>query len=246
MNEERAHDLLAEEAPRYDRLAVKRKGERYRPDRRVLERGAASLSSSELVALALGSGELGSRLVRRHGLRRLAKLPTEELAREDGVSRARLVRWCAVRELGRRIYADSEPEPTRIHGPADAYAQLRELRTHRKEHLVGLYLDVQHGLIRKETISIGGLNTTRAHPREILHPAIEALAVGFILGHNHPSGALEPSEEDWAFTRSVRRACEIVGIELLDHLVIAGEGYTSLRATAGWDEIVLPGFGPRG
>ena len=76
---------------------------------------------------------------------------------------------------------------------------------------------------------MGALNTTRTHPREILHPAVAHLAMGFILVHNHPSGCLEPSSEDVEFTRAVQRAGELMGIELYDHLIIAAGGYTSLR-----------------
>ena len=89
--------------------------------------------------------------------------------------------------------------------------------------------DAQNGLLSQETISIGSLNTTRTHPREILYPAVQHLALGFILAHNHPSGCPEPSPEDVEFTRAVRRAGELMGIELYDHLIVAGDGYTSLR-----------------
>ena len=105
----------------------------------------------------------------------------------------------------------------------------RDLANAKKEHLIGLYLDSQNGLIHRETISVGSLNTTRSHPREILYPAIAHLALGFILVHNHPSGSLDPSDEDIAFTRGVHRAGETVGIELYDHLIIAKSGFTSLR-----------------
>ena len=109
------------------------------------------------------------------------------------------------------------------------YRQLRRLAQAKKEHLIGLYLDSQNGLLHRETISIGTLNTTRSHPREILYPAITHLALGFILAHNHPSGCLDPSPEDIEFTRAVKRAGELMGIELYDHLIIGRAGYTSLR-----------------
>ena len=76
---------------------------------------------------------------------------------------------------------------------------------------------------------MGTLNTTRTHPREILHPAVVHFALGFILCHNHPSGCLEPSPEDLEFTRAVARAGELMGIELYDHLIVTRRGYTSLR-----------------
>ena len=77
--------------------------------------------------------------------------------------------------------------------------------------------------------AVGSLNTTRSHPREILYPAVQHLAAGFILAHNHPSGCLEPSPEDIEFTRAVARAGELMGIELYDHLIVTRDGFTSLR-----------------
>ena len=109
------------------------------------------------------------------------------------------------------------------------FKEVRHIGPLKKEHLVGLYLDAQNGLIHSETISIGSLNTTRTHPREILYPAIVHLAFGFILAHNHPSGSLDPSDEDVAFTRAVQRAGELIGIELYDHLIVSATGFTSLR-----------------
>jgi len=117
----------------------------------------------------------------------------------------------------------------RVSRPLHVYRQLRRLAQAKKEHLVGLYLDSQNGVLHRETISIGTLNTTRTHPREILFPAITHLALGFILAHNHPSGCLEPSPEDIEFTRAVRRAGEMMGFELYDHLIIGPGGYTSMR-----------------
>jgi len=106
---------------------------------------------------------------------------------------------------------------------------LETLRRARKEHLVALYLDAQNRLLAKETITIGSLNTTRTHPREILYPAIQHLALGFVLVHNHPSGSLTPSVDDVEFTRSVRRAGEMIGIELYDHLIVSARGFVSLK-----------------
>ena len=149
---------------------------------------------------------------------------------ERGVGQAAAARLCAVFELGRRAYdlADDRRRPA-VNGPRQAFRQVKQLTRARKEHLVGLYLDAQNGLLHRETISIGSLNTTRTHPREILFPAVVHLALGFILAHNHPSGCMEPSPEDLDFTRAVRRAADLMSIELYDHLIIGGSGYTSLR-----------------
>jgi len=136
---------------------------------------------------------------------------------------------CAVFELGRRAYGRDEEQRPCLNGPRQVFQRVKHLTHAKKEHLVGLYLDAQNGLLHQETISVGSLNTTRTHPREILFPAISNLALGFILAHNHPSGSLEPSSEDLEFTGFVKRAGELMGIELYDHLIVSRGGYTSFR-----------------
>jgi len=209
----------------------------HRPREKAFAKGVACLGLTELVALLLGSGtaktsalDTACRLVRRHGLKGLRELTLEDWTREPGVGAAMASRLASAFELGRRAGSGGEAEErARITRPREAWSLTRELGYAKKEHLLGLYLDAQNGLIQRETISIGSLNTTRTHPREILYPAIAHLALGFILVHNHPSGSLDPSDEDIAFTRGVHRAAETVGIELYDHLIVAKGGFTSLR-----------------
>ena len=209
----------------------------HRPREKAFAKGVAALGAIELLALVLGNGtaktqvlELAERLVRRHGLKGLGALTPKAWTEEPGVGPSLAARLASAFELGRRA---SEPtdhaDRPRITRPRDVYKLTRELGHAKKEHLVGLYLDAQNGLIHRETISIGSLNTTRTHPREILYPAIVQLALGFILVHNHPSGSLDPSDEDVAFTRGIQRAGETVGIELYDHLSVTRAGFTSLR-----------------
>ena len=208
-----------------------------RPREKLLARGAGALSLSELLCLVLGSGtrrepvtRIAERLVRRHGLRGLAGIGAREWCTQRGLGRVAAARLCAVFEIARRSYGrDPHGERPKLTRPREAYERVKGLRRAKKEHLVGLYLDAQNGLLHQETISIGSLNTTRTHPREILYPAVLHLAVGFILVHNHPSGWLEPSPEDIEFTQAVRRAGELMGIDLYDHLIVAVGGYTSLR-----------------
>jgi DNA repair protein RadC len=208
-----------------------------RPREKLYARGSRWLSHSELLALVLGSGthtepvtRVAERLVRRHGLLGLARLKPEEWRAERGLGAASAARLAAAFELGRRAHGrEGGDERPKVARPAEVFARVRDVAKARKEHLVGLYLDSQNGLLHQEVLSIGSLNTTRTHPREILFPAISHLALGFILVHNHPSGSLEPSSEDLEFTRSVQRAGELMGIELYDHLIVARGGYTSLR-----------------
>ena len=198
------------------------------PRDRLETKGIRSLGHADLVELLLGSVEVAGTLVRRHGLAGLARLDFAALRREPGVGTAHAARLAAAFELSRRAHAALEDRP-RIVRPKDAWMCVRELGPLKKEHLVGLYLDAQNALVHKETISIGSLNTTRTHPREILYPAIEHLALGFLLVHNHPSGSADPSDEDVEFTRAVHRAAETLGIEMYDHLIVTRAGYTSLR-----------------
>jgi DNA repair protein RadC len=207
------------------------------PRARLEAKGTLALSGAELVDLALGTKRppevrlvLARRLVRRHGLTGLARLSPAVWRREASLSRGGAARLVAAIELGRRGSARDESEARkRVATPRDAWLEVREIGRARTEHLVGLYLDAQNGLLARETVSIGSLNTTRTHPREALFPAVAHLALGFILAHNHPSGCLDPSPEDVEFTQSIRRAGDLLGIELYDHLIVTRTGYTSLR-----------------
>lgn len=200
-----------------------------RPRRKLALRGARALNATELISVVLGVDH-ATAVLRGRGLAAASRLRAEDWLRVPGIGAASAARLTAAFELGRRVQRAAEPDRRpRIARPRAAYDHVRHLGAARKEHLVGLYLDAQNGLLCRETISIGSLNTTRTHPREILYPAVEHLALGFILAHNHPSGCLEPSPEDVEFTRGVRRAGEVMGIELYDHLIVAQGGFVSLR-----------------
>lgn len=201
-----------------------------RPGKKLLDHGPGALSSTELLSLAAPAREgTALSLLRRHGLRGLARLTPERWLEQRGLGPATAARLCAVFELGRRCFGHRQDDRPRIGRPRDVYRRVGRLRRLKKEHLVGLYLDAQNALVHEETISIGSLNTTRTHPREILYPAITHLAAGFVLAHNHPSGCLEPSPEDVEFSHAVRRAAELMGIELYDHVIVSLQGYASLR-----------------
>src|SRR2546425_10276411 len=197
------------------------------PRDKLLRFGAAVLGQAELVAVLLGTGTKGRSvnliaedLVAQHGGQGLLGLSLDEWAQKKGVGRVKAARMLAAFELGRRLLAPQAEEP-RISSPAEAYALVRDLKRARKEHLISPYLDAQNRLICRETVSIGSLNTTRTHPREVLQPAIVNSALAFILVHNHPSGSLDPSRDDVEFTRTMARAGELMGISLYDHLIVS-------------------------
>ncbi|MEE8111762.1 MAG: DNA repair protein RadC [Acidobacteriota bacterium] len=206
-----------------------------RPRERLARLGAGQLRDAELMAVLLGSGnrkadvlQLAEGILKKYPPGDLAGLSVGELLSIAGVGPAKACSIAAAFELGRRTFHFPEEE-IRISDPRTAYNLVRELGKARKEHLVALYLNARNGLVHRETISIGGLNTTRTHPREILHPAVLHMAHAFILIHNHPSGDLTPSRDDIEFTRSVARAAELMGIKLYDHLIVSRKGFVSLK-----------------
>lgn len=206
-----------------------------RPRDKLQRFGVRGLSHAELLAVLLGTGVRGQNVIRiaedlvgKYGVASLPALTLKEWSSNRGVGRVKASRILASFELGRRLAAPPADEP-RVGSPAEAYPLVRDLKGARKEHLVALYLDAQNRLIRRETVSIGSLNTTRTHPREVLEPAIVHSALAFILVHNHPSGSLDPSRDDVEFTRTMARAGELMGISLYDHLIVSARGYVSLK-----------------
>lgn len=199
---------------------------------KMRRRGPSGLSATDLVALILGGRSAERRaqvLVRRFGLGRLRVSDPAGVLKERDINPAGALRLVAALELHRRFRSEENASRPRLTKSREVYDQVKDIANLRKEHLVGLYIDAQSGLIHRETLSVGSLNTTRTHPREILHPALVHLALGFILVHNHPSGGLDPSPEDLEFTRSVQRAGELMGIELYDHVIVAASGFVSMR-----------------
>jgi DNA repair protein RadC len=206
-----------------------------RPREKMLKYGPRALTNTELLAVVLGNGVEGENvlrvaedLMRRHGAEALPGLTLEGWRSSRGVGIVKACQMSAAFELARRILVRPEAE-FRVSSPREAYELVRDLKRARKEHLVALYLDAQNHLILRETISIGALNTTRTHPREILQPAILHSALAFVLVHNHPSGSLEPSRDDLEFTRSIARAGELIGVGLTDHLIVSPRGFVSLK-----------------
>jgi DNA repair protein RadC len=203
--------------------------------RKLLKFGSRSLTNTELLALILTAHrnhETGitcaERLMATYGTEALPGLSTGQWIREAKVGFPNACRMVAFFDLGRRLFQTPVHEP-RVGSPAEAYALVRDLARARKEHLVALYLDAQNRLILRETVSIGSLNTTRTHPREVMQPAIAHSALAFVLVHNHPSGSLDPSRDDVEFTRTMQKAGELMGISLYDHLIVSGKGYVSLK-----------------
>jgi len=216
-------------------LNIRDMEEADRPRERLLTLGPGVLSDADLIAVLFGSGSSGesvletaTRVARSVNLRRLRQVAVEELLGVKGMGPARAGQLLAAAEIGRRLWPEGDPIPL-IRGPESVYELTHDIRRSNREHFVGFYLNSRNQVLRREIISIGSLNASIVHPREVFVPAIAVSAASLILAHNHPSGDATPSEEDLAITRRIHEAGRLLGIELLDHVVVAREAYMSFK-----------------
>lgn len=209
-----------------------------RPRERMMTYGAESLSQAELLAILLRTGtrresaiHIAQQLLGQSGgLRGLADLSIEELTNIKGIGPAKAVQLKAGIELGRRMANSRLTEPVIIRSPQDAAEILTEqLRYLQKEHFVCLFLNTKNHVISQETLSMGSLNASIVHPREVFRAAMKCSSAAIICAHNHPSGDPAPSPEDIALTARLIQAGEIVGIDVLDHLIIGDSRFISLK-----------------
>jgi DNA repair protein RadC len=206
-----------------------------RPRERLLQSGPGVLTDADLVSVLFGTGgpgegvlELGIRVTSAIPLRQLHRVPVEELLLVKGLGQARAAQLLAAAELGRRLWPDGDAAAL-VRGPETVFDLTRDIRGANREHFVGFYLNSRNQVLRREIISIGSLNASIVHPREVYQPAIAVSAASLILAHNHPSGDPTPSEEDLAITRRLVEAGRILGIDILDHVVVAKDAYASFK-----------------
>ena len=208
-----------------------------RPREKLLQHGPEALSDTELLAILVRVGTGGDTaldiarniLVRERSLRRLAEKSARELMRVRGIGPAKAVELLAAFELGRRVEAHRDEERTVVRSPEDvSRIMIPRLRHATQEVFLVLMLDSKNGIRGEVEVTKGTLNASLVHPREIYKAAIDHLAASIIVVHNHPSGNPEPSREDLEITRQLSEAGRLVGIPLHDHLIVAGDRYTSL------------------
>ncbi|OXS57937.1 hypothetical protein B1A99_14965 [Cohnella sp. CIP 111063] len=209
-----------------------------RPRERMQQHGAQALSHAELLAILLRTGtpnesavHLAQRILNESGgLRKLAESGWEDLIHIRGIGPAKALQLQASIELGRRIARSRLPETVKITCPQDAADLLmEEMRHYREEHFVCLFLNTKNHVIGRQTLSIGSLNASIVHPREVFKAAIRRSSASILCAHNHPSGDPTPSAEDLQLTRRLGEAGQLLGIELLDHLVIGDSRFISLK-----------------
>lgn len=209
-----------------------------RPRERLEQYGEKALANHELLAILLRTGTKGTNVVtlalsmlnQFEDLYYLKTASCQELMTVAGIGRIKAIELKAAIELGLRISQASQIKIGQITSSTKAGEMLLlEMRGLQQEHLVVLYLNTKNEIIKKETIFIGGLNSSIAHPREIFRGAVRYSAARMIVGHNHPSGNPEPSEADIQFTRRMSECGELMGIDLLDHIIIGEQEFISLK-----------------
>lgn len=224
-----------------------------RPRERLLNHGAKSLATAELIAILLGTGQgpgklsavgLGQYILQALGQDRedaigvLREVSAQELMQIPGVGPAKATAILAAIELGKRVLQTQPAEKTVVDDPSVAAAALsHELMWQSQERFAVLFLDIKHRILGTKVVTIGTATETLAHPREIFREVIRQGATRAIVAHNHPSGNVEPSQEDITLTRQLLEASQILGIPLLDHLILGDGDFASLRQTTSiWQE----------
>lgn len=201
-----------------------------KPREKLLAKGAQALKNYELLAVLLGSGTRGKDVIKlSKEIERLFDndfegLTLERLTSIYGLGDAKAMQILSAIEISRRYLIKQNDKIT---SSADVYNLLYPYRDKRQEHFIVLTLDGANHIIEKRVVFVGTLNQSLVHPREVFADAICDRAASIIIAHNHPSGQLAPSEADRRITQRLKEVSQLVGIELLDHLILSKEGYFS-------------------
>ena len=208
-----------------------------RPREKMLLKGASSLSNSELLAILINNGsktrsalDLAKEilLLGANNLNELGKLSIHDFQKVKGIGNAKAITIAAALELGRRRHSEEILQRIKINNSKEIAVYLKTiLKDFNYEVFVALFLNRSHKIISYEIISKGGISGTVADPRIILQKALDAGASSLIICHNHPSGNLQPSQQDDLLTQKIKSAALYFDIKLLDHIIVSEEGYYS-------------------
>ncbi len=204
-----------------------------RPREKLLQKGADALSKSDLLAILLSSGIKGTNVTKlsqtiiKKFSQDFLNISIDDLLTISGIGKVKAMQIISAIALVKRFYQEQQGDEFIVKNAQDILMLTHELKDKKKEYLICLYLNAHHALIKKETISIGLLDKSLFHPREIFHPAIKLNACSIILIHNHPTGNPKPSQQDKKIVQKISEAGQIMGIPVVDFLITAKGGYYS-------------------
>ncbi|GAB6109602.1 RadC family protein [Fusibacter bizertensis] len=209
------------------------------PREKLVTYGASFLSNSELLAILLRTGtrnksavDLGRLIVNKFGnnINELSQVTIEELCTIDGIGESKATQIISAIELGKRVKQSTALRGLKITSPSDVVKFFStELSDSNVEKFAIVLLNTKNEVINWEIISIGSLNASIVHPREVFNRAIKRSAASIIAIHNHPSGAIEPSREDLSITKRLSESGQLIGIPLIDHIIIGKSCYYSFK-----------------
>ncbi len=198
-----------------------------RPRERFLEKGSDALSKSELLAILIGSGikgknvkQLSKQIIRKFG-NKFLDITVNDLLKISGIGKAKALQIVSALSLVKRFYEELGPKDKIVLSAQDAVSLTSEIRDKKKEYLVCLYLNARNALLKKEIISIGTLDKSIIHPREVFGPAVELRAAGIVILHNHPSGNIVPTKQDIEVVNKILEAGKIMGVNVIDFIIVS-------------------------
>jgi len=229
------HDITISSDKKYI-LRVKDLPEKDKPREKLVLNGPSDLSSSELLAIILNTGdkkegvlELSARLLKEYGEKAIiSQTDVNKLSKDLNISIIKACQIIACFELGRRFFQKKPHGSVTLRSAKQAFEHLKDMGGLAKENFRGLYLNSRYQLIHDEVISVGSLTSSLVHPREVFKPALEYSAAAVIIAHNHPSGSLKITEADLEVSLKLAEAGRILGIDVLDHLLIAKNKFISV------------------
>jgi DNA repair protein RadC len=204
------------------------------PREKLEKYGVGKLSDAELLAILLRTGtkdlnvlKLAQKILKKFENEKFIDTGIDELKNIHGLGIAKACEIIACFELGRRMLKGKKSSI--LLSPKDVWERMEDIRGSKKEHFVIFYLDSRNQEIQREIISIGTLNASLIHPREVFESAIKYSAAQIIVAHNHPSGLTEPSKEDIIISKRLTEAGKILDIEIMDHIIVSKDEYKSMK-----------------
>ena len=227
--------ILADKNKKYNILKVKDLPENEKPREKLLNNGPESLKIEELISIVLNTGtkkeeilSMSGRIIKEYGEKIIVSQKNPQIISNE--LKIPLIKSCqlvACFEIGKRLFKKEENNLV-VRTPREAFAYLKDMGNMPKEIFRGLYLNSHYKIIHDEIISVGSLTASIIHPREVFKPALQYSAAAIIVAHNHPSQNSKPTLADIETTKKLKQASEILGIELLDHIIITKNGFSSI------------------